>query len=28
VTVFLEEHPNETKVLQQIVEWRRAGRSW
>ena len=26
VTAFLEAHPNETKVLQQIVDWRRAGR--
>jgi hypothetical protein len=27
VTAFLEAHPNETKVLQQLVEWRRAGRA-
>jgi hypothetical protein len=26
VNDFLESHPNETKVLQQLVDWRRAGR--
>jgi hypothetical protein len=26
VNAYLESHPNETKVLQQIVEWRRAGK--
>jgi hypothetical protein len=27
VAAFLDAHPNETKVLQQLVDWRRAGRS-
>lgn len=26
VSAFLEAHPHETKVLQQLVDWRRAGR--
>jgi hypothetical protein len=26
VNAFLEAHPNETKVLQQLVDWRRAGK--
>jgi hypothetical protein len=27
VSAFIEAHPHETRVLQQLVEWRRAGRS-
>ncbi len=26
VNEYLESHPNETKVLQQLVDWRRAGK--
>ena len=26
VNEYLETHPNETKVLQQLVDWRRAGK--